>query len=82
MVRVTRAAGFWRVIGFDMGGTSTDVSHINGEFERVFETQVRRQSTPADMSIYTVAAGVGSVLRFDAARMRVGPDSAGANPGA
>ncbi|AQH05396.1 5-oxoprolinase (plasmid) [Burkholderia sp. KK1] len=82
MVRATQAAGFDRVIGFDMGGTSTDVSHFNGEFERVFETQVAGVRVRAPMmSIHTVAAGGGSVLSFDGARMRVGPDSAGANPG-
>ncbi|QBR01849.1 hydantoinase B/oxoprolinase family protein [Paraburkholderia pallida] len=82
MVRAAQAAGFGRVIGFDMGGTSTDVSHFNGEFERVFETQVAgvRMRAPM-MSIHTVAAGGGSVLGFDGARLRVGPDSAGANPG-
>jgi 5-oxoprolinase (ATP-hydrolysing) len=70
------------VIGFDMGGTSTDVSHFSGEFERVFETQVAgvRMRAPM-MSIHTVAAGGGSILHFDGSRYRVGPDSAGANPG-
>ncbi|MGR9578156.1 hydantoinase B/oxoprolinase family protein [Pandoraea sputorum] len=82
MVRASSAAGFERVIGFDMGGTSTDVSHYNGEFERVFETQVAgvRMRAPM-MSIHTVAAGGGSVLSFDGTRLRVGPESAGANPG-
>ncbi len=71
-----------RVIGFDMGGTSTDVSHFAGEFEREFETQVAgvRMRAPM-MSIHTVAAGGGSILQFDGARFRVGPESAGANPG-
>ncbi|WP_313147918.1 hydantoinase B/oxoprolinase family protein [Diaphorobacter nitroreducens] len=71
-----------RVIGFDMGGTSTDVSHFAGEFEREFETQVAgvRMRAPM-MSIHTVAAGGGSILEFDGARFRVGPQSAGANPG-
>ncbi len=71
-----------RVIGFDMGGTSTDVSHFAGEFERAFETQVAgvRMRAPM-MSIHTVAAGGGSVLAFDGARFRAGPQSAGANPG-
>jgi 5-oxoprolinase (ATP-hydrolysing) len=71
-----------RVIGFDMGGTSTDVSHYAGEFERQFETQVAgvRMRAPM-MSIHTVAAGGGSILAFDGARFRVGPQSAGANPG-
>jgi 5-oxoprolinase (ATP-hydrolysing) len=82
MVRVSQAAGFGRVIGFDMGGTSTDVSHFAGEFERVFDTQVAGVRLRAPMmSIHTVAAGGGSILHFDGARLRVGPDSAGANPG-
>ena len=82
MVRASRLAGFERVIGFDMGGTSTDVSHYSGEFERLFETQVAgvRMRAPM-MSIHTVAAGGGSILHFDGTRYRVGPDSAGANPG-
>ena len=82
MVRTAVAAGHERVIGFDMGGTSTDVSHYAGEFERAFETQVAgvRMRAPM-MSIHTVAAGGGSILRFDGARLRVGPQSAGANPG-
>jgi 5-oxoprolinase (ATP-hydrolysing) len=82
MVRASRLAGFDRIIGFDMGGTSTDVSHFAGEFERVFETQVAgvRMRAPM-MSIHTVAAGGGSILHFDGTRYRVGPDSAGANPG-
>ena len=71
-----------QVIGFDMGGTSTDVSHYAGEFEREFETQVAgvRMRAPM-MSIHTVASGGGSILSFDGARLRVGPQSAGANPG-
>jgi 5-oxoprolinase (ATP-hydrolysing) len=82
MVRSSRMAGFERVIGFDMGGTSTDVSHYAGEYEREFETRVAgvRMRAPM-MSIHTVAAGGGSVLHFDGARLRVGPDSAGARPG-
>ena len=82
MVRTAQSAGFDRLIGFDMGGTSTDVSHYAGEFEREFETQVAgvRMRAPM-MSIHTVAAGGGSVLGFDGARFRVGPQSAGANPG-
>jgi 5-oxoprolinase (ATP-hydrolysing) len=81
-VRASAAAGFERIIGFDMGGTSTDVSHYAGEFEREFETRVAgvRMRAPM-MSIHTVAAGGGSILHFDGARYRVGPDSAGANPG-
>jgi len=80
--RTSAAAGFDRIIGFDMGGTSTDVSHYAGEFERVFETRVAgvRMRAPM-MSIHTVAAGGGSILHFDGARYRVGPDSAGALPG-
>ncbi len=82
MARVSQAAGFDRVIGFDMGGTSTDVSHFAGEFERAFDTLVAgvRMRAPM-MSIHTVAAGGGSILHFDGTRLRVGPDSAGANPG-
>ncbi|SFQ32734.1 hydantoinase B/oxoprolinase family protein [Variovorax sp. 770b2] len=82
MVRTASQAGHDKVIGFDMGGTSTDVSHFAGEFERAFETQVAgvRMRAPM-MSIHTVAAGGGSVIRFDGARLRVGPESAGANPG-
>jgi 5-oxoprolinase (ATP-hydrolysing) len=82
MARSSERAGLKRVIGFDMGGTSTDVSHFAGEFEREFETQVAgvRMRAPM-MSINTVAAGGGSVLHFDGSRLRVGPDSAGANPG-
>ena len=73
-VRTSLAAGYDRVIGFDMGGTSTDVSHFNGQFERVFETLVAgvRMRAPM-MSIHTVAAGGGSILHFDGARYRVGP---------
>ena len=82
MARTCERAGFDRVIGFDMGGTSTDVSHYAGEFEREFETQVAgvRMRAPM-MSIHTVAAGGGSILHFDGSRLRVGPESAGANPG-
>jgi len=82
MARTAKTAGFNKIIGFDMGGTSTDVSHYAGEFEREFETQVAgvRMRAPM-MSIHTVAAGGGSILHFDGTRYRVGPDSAGANPG-
>ncbi|BAU13277.1 5-oxoprolinase [Leptolyngbya sp. NIES-3755] len=81
-VKTSSAAGFDKMIGFDMGGTSTDVSHFNGEYERTFETEVAgvRLCAPM-MSIHTVAAGGGSILRFDGSRYRVGPESAGANPG-
>ncbi len=82
MVRASEQAGFARVIGFDMGGTSTDVSHFAGEFERVFDTTVAGVRVRAPMmSIHTVAAGGGSILHFDGSRYRVGPDSAGADPG-
>jgi 5-oxoprolinase (ATP-hydrolysing) len=82
MARTAQAAGHRRVIGFDMGGTSTDVSHFAGEFERAFETTVAGVRVRAPMmSIHTVAAGGGSIVRFDGARLRVGPESAGANPG-
>ncbi|MFJ2915216.1 hydantoinase B/oxoprolinase family protein [Streptomyces sp. NPDC087228] len=82
MARTSGQAGYDRVIGFDMGGTSTDVSHYAGEFERELGTQVAgvRMRAPM-MNIHTVAAGGGSVLHFDGHRYRVGPDSAGAIPG-
>jgi 5-oxoprolinase (ATP-hydrolysing) len=82
MAETGREAGFNRIIGFDMGGTSTDVSHFDGEYERTFETEVAgvRMRAPM-MLIHTVAAGGGSILHYDGARFRVGPDSAGANPG-
>ena len=82
MARTAEAAGFGAVIGFDMGGTSTDVSHYAGEFERQYETLVAGVRMRAPMlSIHTVAAGGGSILHFDGSRYRVGPDSAGADPG-
>jgi 5-oxoprolinase (ATP-hydrolysing) len=82
MAETGRSAGFTRLIGFDMGGTSTDVSHFAGEYERAFETEVAgvRMRAPM-MLIHTVAAGGGSILHYDGARLRIGPDSAGANPG-
>jgi len=82
MVETGRIAGFEKLIGFDMGGTSTDVAHFDGAFERAFETEVAgvRMRAPM-MNIHTVAAGGGSILHFDGSRYRVGPDSAGANPG-
>lgn len=82
MARTCESAEIKKVIGFDMGGTSTDVSHYAGAFEREHETLVAgvRMRTPT-MSIHTVAAGGGSILHFDGARLRVGPDSCGANPG-
>ncbi|MFE6979114.1 hydantoinase B/oxoprolinase family protein [Streptomyces sp. NPDC057682] len=82
MARTSGQAGHDRVIGFDMGGTSTDVSHYDGAFERELDTEVAgvRMRAPM-MSIHTVAAGGGSVLHFDGSRFRVGPDSAGADPG-
>ncbi len=82
MVRTAAMGGFEKVIGFDMGGTSTDVSHFDGEYERAFETMVAgvRMRAPM-MRIHTVAAGGGSILHFDGQRYHVGPDSAGADPG-
>lgn len=81
-VQTAKGAGFDRVIGFDMGGTSTDVAHFNGNYERAFETEIAgvRLRTPM-LEIHTVAAGGGSCLHFDGRRYRVGPDSAGADPG-
>ncbi|MCP5071788.1 MAG: 5-oxoprolinase [Rhodobacteraceae bacterium] len=81
-VETSAMAGFDRIIGFDMGGTSTDVSHYGGTLERAFETEVAgvRMQAPM-MRIHTVAAGGGSVLHYDGSRYTVGPDSAGANPG-
>lgn len=82
MVRTAAMGGFEKIIGFDMGGTSTDVSHYNGVYERSFESVVAGVRIRAPMmSIHTVAAGGGSILFFDGSRFRVGPDSAGANPG-
>ncbi|HDR28729.1 hydantoinase B/oxoprolinase family protein, partial [Rhodovulum sp.] len=82
MVRTAEAAGFDRLIGFDMGGTSTDVSHYAGTYERSFETEVAgvRMRAPM-MDIHTVAAGGGSICRFADGRFQVGPESAGADPG-
>ena len=82
MAKTAIQAGFNKIIGFDMGGTSTDVSHYDGAFERVFDTSVAGVRIRAPMMhIHTVAAGGGSILHFDGSRFRVGPDSAGANPG-
>ncbi|MHB1594729.1 MAG: hydantoinase B/oxoprolinase family protein [Streptosporangiaceae bacterium] len=82
MARTSAMAGSGKVIGFDMGGTSTDVSHFAGEFERVMEMEIAGVRVRAPMlAIHTVAAGGGSVLRFDGSRLRVGPESAGAEPG-
>ncbi len=81
-VQTAAMAGFTKIIGFDMGGTSTDVSHYNGAYERSFDAQVAGIRIRAPMmQIHTVAAGGGSILFFDGARFRVGPESAGANPG-
>ncbi|HKJ65131.1 MAG TPA: hydantoinase/oxoprolinase family protein, partial [Desulfopila sp.] len=82
MVKTAMMSGHEKIIGFDMGGTSTDVAHYCGEYERSFETMVAgvRMRAPM-MHIHTVAAGGGSILHFDGSRFRVGPDSAGANPG-
>ena len=81
-VRAAGEAGFDKIIGFDMGGTSTDVAHYAGEYERAFDTEVAgvRLRAPI-MQIHTVAAGGGSICRFDGVRLRVGPESAGADPG-
>ncbi len=82
MVETAKLAGFDKVIGFDMGGTSTDVAHSDGDYERAFDTEVAGVRVRAPMMrIHTVAAGGGSILQFEAGRFRVGPDSAGANPG-
>lgn len=82
MAETARAAGFDRVIGFDMGGTSTDVSHFAGDYERTSDAVVAGVRLRAPMlSIHTVAAGGGSICRFDGSRLRVGPESAGAVPG-
>jgi 5-oxoprolinase (ATP-hydrolysing) len=82
MAETARAAGHRRVIGFDMGGTSTDVAHFDGDYERVFDTEVAGVRLRAPMMrVHTVAAGGGSILHFEAGRFRVGPDSAGADPG-
>ncbi|OBQ61853.1 MULTISPECIES: hydantoinase B/oxoprolinase family protein [Mesorhizobium] len=82
MVETAKLAGFDKVIGFDMGGTSTDVAHYDGEYERAFDTEVAGVRVRAPMMrIHTVAAGGGSILHYEAGRFRAGPDSAGANPG-
>jgi len=82
MVETAKLAGFDKVIGFDMGGTSTDVAHYDGAYERAFDTEVAGVRVRAPMMrIHTVAAGGGSILHYEAGRFRVGPDSAGANPG-
>ena len=82
MARTAQSAGFSRVIGFDMGGTSTDVARYAGEYERAFDTEVAGVRLRAPMMrIHTVAAGGGSIIRWDGARLRVGPQSAGASPG-
>ncbi|MDJ0642440.1 MAG: hydantoinase B/oxoprolinase family protein [Erythrobacter sp.] len=81
-VETARRAGFEKVIGFDMGGTSTDVSHYAGQLERVYETEVAGAKMRVPMlHIHTVAAGGGSILRYEDGRLRVGPESAGADPG-
>ena len=82
MVETARLAGFDKTIGFDMGGTSTDVAHYDGEYERAFDTEVAGVRIRAPMMrIHTVAAGGGSVLHYEDGRFQAGPDSAGANPG-
>ena len=82
MAETARRAGFSRVIGFDMGGTSTDVAHFAGDYERTFETEVAgvRLRVPM-LRIHTVAAGGGSIISYDGARLKVGPESAGSDPG-
>ncbi len=82
MAETGKRAGFDKLIGFDMGGTSTDVAHFAGEYERSFETQIAgvRLAVPM-LRVHTVAAGGGSIISFDGTRFRVGPESAGANPG-
>ncbi|MDP2355577.1 MAG: hydantoinase B/oxoprolinase family protein [Beijerinckiaceae bacterium] len=82
MARTAQSAGFTRVIGFDMGGTSTDVTHYAGAYERAFDSEVAGVRLRAPMMrIHTVAAGGGSIISYDGARLRVGPQSAGASPG-
>jgi 5-oxoprolinase (ATP-hydrolysing) len=82
MVETARIVGFKQVIGFDMGGTSTDVAHYDGEYERAFDIEVAGVRIRAPMMrIHTVAAGGGSILHYEAGRLKVGPDSAGADPG-
>jgi 5-oxoprolinase (ATP-hydrolysing) len=82
MVQTAAKADFDKLIGFDMGGTSTDVCHYNGSYERSFETEVAGVRLRAPMmNIHTVAAGGGSILSFENGRYRVGPESAGADPG-
>jgi 5-oxoprolinase (ATP-hydrolysing) len=82
MVRTAQAAGHGKLIGFDMGGTSTDVSHFSGEYERAFDTEIGGVRVRAPMmSIHSIAAGGGSIIRFDGSRLRVGPESAAADPG-
>jgi 5-oxoprolinase (ATP-hydrolysing) len=81
-VATSRLAGCEHIVGFDMGGTSTDVTHFAGEYERAFDTEVAGVRVRAPiMRIHTVAAGGGSLIQFDGQRFRVGPASAGANPG-
>ena len=82
MVETAQLAGYDQVIGFDMGGTSTDVAHFNGDYERAFDTEVAGVRIRAPMmQIHTVAAGGGSILHYEAGRFRAGPESAGADPG-
>ena len=82
MAETAAAAGFQHVIGFDMGGTSTDVSRYDGTYERIYETEIAGVKLRVPMmAVHSVAAGGGSILHYDGARFRVGPDSAGADPG-
>lgn len=81
-VQTSIRGGFHKIVTFDMGGTSTDVAHYNGEYERQLDSEIAgvRMRVPV-LSIHTVAAGGGSILFYDGSRFRVGPESAGANPG-
>ncbi len=82
MVETASKAGFKRLIGFDMGGTSTDVSAWSGEYERSNDSEVAGVRLRAPMmKIHTIAAGGGSILKYQDQRFKVGPDSAGADPG-
>ncbi len=81
-VKIAQAAGITKLIGFDMGGTSTDVSHYAGTYERTLETEIAGHTVQVPMlAVHTVAAGGGSILTYEQGRLRVGPESAGANPG-
>jgi 5-oxoprolinase (ATP-hydrolysing) len=82
MAKIGQAAGFGKLIGFDMGGTSTDVSLFSGEFERSLDTRIAGHRIRVPMlGVHTVAAGGGSILQFDGERLHAGPASAGSQPG-